>query len=73
MLYQAIVTASPIIVLMVLFWCCLASLCVGHMDLHFGNTLLFSHKVVSDVSDCMDCSLPGSLSMGFSRQEYWSG
>ena len=21
----------------------------------------------------MDCSLPGSLSMGFSRQEYWSG
>ena len=20
----------------------------------------------------MDCSLPGSLSMGFSRQEYWS-
>ena len=23
--------------------------------------------------DPMDCSLPGSLSMGFSRQEYWSG
>ena len=21
----------------------------------------------------MDCSPPGSLSMGFSRQEYWSG
>ena len=21
----------------------------------------------------MDCSLPGSLSMGFSRQEHWSG
>ena len=21
----------------------------------------------------VDCSLPGSLSMGFSRQEYWSG
>ena len=21
----------------------------------------------------MGCSLPGSLSMGFSRQEYWSG
>ena len=21
----------------------------------------------------MDCSLPGSLSMGFPRQEYWSG
>ena len=24
-------------------------------------------------SDPMDCILPGSLSMGFSRQEYWSG
>ena len=23
--------------------------------------------------DPMDCSLPGSLSMGFPRQEYWSG
>ena len=23
--------------------------------------------------DPMECSLPGSLSMGFSRQEYWSG
>ena len=22
--------------------------------------------------DCRDCSPPGSLSMGFSRQEYWS-
>ena len=29
---------------------------------------------VSDSCDPMDCSLPGSsLSMGFSRQEYWSG
>ena len=25
------------------------------------------------LSDHMDCSLPGSSSMGFSRQEYWSG
>ena len=23
--------------------------------------------------DAMDCSLPTPLSMGFSRQEYWSG
>ena len=23
--------------------------------------------------DPMDCSLPGEASMGFSRQEYWSG
>ena len=25
------------------------------------------------LSDPMDCSLPAPLSMGFSRQEYWSG
>src|SRR5574337_157438 len=25
------------------------------------------------LSDPMDCSLPGPPSMGFSRQEYWSG
>ena len=25
------------------------------------------------LSDTMDCSLPGSSAMGFSRQEYWSG
>ena len=25
------------------------------------------------LGDSMDCSLPGSPSMGFSRQEYWSG
>ena len=25
------------------------------------------------ICDSMDCSPPGSLSMGFSRQEYWSG
>ena len=25
------------------------------------------------LSDPMDCSPPGSSSMGFSRQEYWSG
>ena len=42
--------------------------------------LLQCMKVKSEVaqscptlSDPMDCSLPGSSSMGFSRQEYWSG
>ena len=25
------------------------------------------------LSDPMDCSLPGSSVLGFSRQEYWSG
>ena len=29
-----------------------------------------SHLILSDP---MGCSLPGSLSLGFSRQEYWSG
>ena len=32
-----------------------------------------SHLVVSDSLDTMDCSPPAPLSMGFSRQEYWSG
>ena len=32
----------------------------------------FSHSVLS-ISGPMDCSPPGSSSMGFSRQEYWSG
>ena len=30
-------------------------------------------SVVSDSLDPMDCSLPGSSVMGFSRQEYWRG
>ena len=32
-----------------------------------------SHQVVSDSCDPMDCSCQAPLSMGFSRQEYWSG
>ena len=28
---------------------------------------------MSDLSDPMDCSLQAPPSMGFSRQEYWSG
>ena len=36
--------------------------------------LVISHSVVSDFSDPKDCSPPcSSLSMGFSRQEHWSG
>ena len=34
---------------------------------------VFSHSVMSDSLQPHDCSLPGSLSMGFSRQQYWSG
>ena len=33
----------------------------------------FSRQVMSNSCDPVDYSLPGSLSMGFSRQEYWSG
>ena len=33
----------------------------------------FSHSVMPDSCNPMDCSPPGSLSMGFSRQEYWGG
>ena len=35
--------------------------------------LLFSHSVMSNSCDRMDCSSPRCLSMGFPRQEYWSG
>ena len=30
-------------------------------------------KSCPTLSDPMDCSLPGSSVLGFSRQEYWSG
>ena len=40
----------------------------------FCPLLLFSHLVVSNsFCDPMDCSPPGSLSMGFPRRKYWSG
>ena len=42
----------------------MASLCISWW---------FSHSVVSNSCDLMDCSLPGSSVHGFSRQEYWSG
>ena len=38
-----------------------------------GQLRVLSHSVASDSCNSMDCSLPGSLSLGFSRQEYWSG
>ena len=34
---------------------------------------VLSHSVVSDSCDPVDCSRRAPLSMGFSRQEYWSG
>ena len=37
-------------------------------------THMLSHSVVSDsLQSHVGCSLPDSLFMGFSRQEYWSG
>ena len=35
--------------------------------------VVLSHSVVSDFCNPMDCSPPGSSSMGFPRQEYWNG
>ena len=35
--------------------------------------LFFSHSVLSDSFNNTDCNPGSSLSMGFSRQEYWSG
>ena len=37
----------------------------------WGCVCVLSHSVVSNSCDPIDYSLPGS--MGFSRQEYWSG
>ena len=37
-----------------------------------GSSVQFSRSVVSDSLDPMDCS-QAPLSIGFSRQEYWSG
>ena len=34
--------------------------------------VLFSHKVLSNLCDPMDCSPPGSSVHGMSQQEYWS-
>ena len=40
---------------------------------HFSLLLLlFSHSVMTDSSNPMDCSPQPPLSMEFSRQEYWS-
>ena len=41
--------------------------------LQINKTLRFSHLVVPNSCDPMDCGLQASLSMGFSRQEYCSG
>ena len=35
--------------------------------------VLFSHSVVLTLCTPMDCRVPATLSMGFPRQEYWSG
>ena len=41
--------------------------------MHEREKWKWSHSVVSDSCDPMDCSLPGSSVHGFSRQECWSG
>ena len=50
---------------------------MSHMCLcHDDSTLLLESEVAQScltLSDPMDYSPPGPPSMGFSRQEYWSG
>ena len=41
--------------------------------MHASEKWKWSCSVVSDSSDPMDCSLPGSSVHGISRQEYWNG
>ena len=43
---------------------------LSHAD---DTTLMAEVKSLSRVCNPMDCSLPGSSVMGFSRQECWSG
>ena len=42
---------------------------------HLSLLLLFSHEIMSDSCDPLNCGLPGSsgISQGLPRQEYWSG
>ena len=40
---------------------------------YYSKCAAAAAKSCRTLSDPMDCSLPGPLSMGFSRQEYWSG
>ena len=47
----------------------------GEHDLATKQHVLHAKSLQSCLTLCdpMDCSPPGSLSMEFSRQEYWSG
>ena len=38
-----------------------------------GASSVWVHQSCPHLCDLMDCSLPGSSVIGFSRQEYWSG
>ena len=52
-------------------WLC----CLGGYRIHwpFVLVLVLSRFICVRPCNPMDCNPPGSMSMGFSRQEYWSG
>ena len=43
-----------------------------HRLLPFSGQVFITQSCLT-LGDPMDCSLPGSSVLGFSRQEYWSG
>ena len=45
----------------------------GNVLYHDSVCVCVSRSFMSDSFRPMDCSQPGPLCMGFSRQEYWSG
>ena len=44
-----------------------------HVPVYSSSVLCWVVQSCLTLCDSMDCSLPGLLSMEFSRQEYWSG
>ena len=47
--------------------------CILHMHTYTNTKILCVAKSCLTLCDPMDCSCQAPLSMGFSRQEYWSG
>ena len=61
-----------ILLKLVLGFVCCSVLGIFYVDNHAVANGVCTHSRLT-VCNPMDCSPPGSLSLGFSRQEYWSG